>query len=209
MRVLEPRQFSTQLIPAIAALIHSVGQNAAALDTFAVVAGPGSFTGLRVGLSAIKAMAEATGKPLVAISQLAIMASKAAAEAPALTRGLIHCAMDAGRGELYHGVYADAGRTCIAESLDTRAAFELAAGSAPGIVAAFEQSVLNILRPIDNLVLHEIPSIIVEDALPLAVYGWRTGQFSDVAALDANYLRRVTPSPIAPHAVAPAPDGCP
>ena len=75
---LHPRQFSAELIPAIAELLRAKERRLADVDAFAVVAGPGSFTGLRVGLSAVKAMAEVTGKPILTLSRLAILASMAA-----------------------------------------------------------------------------------------------------------------------------------
>ena len=75
---LHPRLFSAELIPAIAALLRSHHRKLADLDAFAVVSGPGSFTGLRVGLSAVKAMAEVSGKPILTVSQLAVMAAMAA-----------------------------------------------------------------------------------------------------------------------------------
>ena len=90
-----------------------------------MVAGPGSFTGLRVGLSAVKAMAEVTGKPILTLSRLAILASMAA-RLPSSERGVgaVHVVLDAGRGEFYLGVYRDAGKTRVAESFETLAALE-------------------------------------------------------------------------------------
>ncbi|MGH9615395.1 MAG: tRNA (adenosine(37)-N6)-threonylcarbamoyltransferase complex dimerization subunit type 1 TsaB, partial [Acidobacteriaceae bacterium] len=54
---LHPREFSAELIPAIAGLLRANDRQLAEVDAFAVVSGPGSFTGLRVGLSAVKAIA--------------------------------------------------------------------------------------------------------------------------------------------------------
>src|SRR5208282_6903473 len=62
--------FSAQLVPEIAALLRKHGYGKRDLGAFAVASGPGSFTGLRVGLAAIKALAEALRKPIVAISLL-------------------------------------------------------------------------------------------------------------------------------------------
>src|SRR5579864_997124 len=60
--------FSAQLVPQIAALLakHALTKND--IGGFVVVSGPGSFTGLRVGLAAIKALAEILGKPIAAVS---------------------------------------------------------------------------------------------------------------------------------------------
>ncbi|MGD0791704.1 MAG: tRNA (adenosine(37)-N6)-threonylcarbamoyltransferase complex dimerization subunit type 1 TsaB [Terriglobales bacterium] len=91
--------FSAQLVPQIAALLEKHGYSKSDLGAFAVASGPGSFTGLRVGLAAIKALAEALRKPIVAISLLEAAACSGAA------RGRVLAALDAGRGDVYVGDY--------------------------------------------------------------------------------------------------------
>src|ERR1039458_8942239 len=66
--------FSAQLVPQIAALLKKRGCSMSNLRAFAVASGPGSFTGLRVGWAAIKALAEAPQKPIVPISLLEALA---------------------------------------------------------------------------------------------------------------------------------------
>src|SRR2546422_11682949 len=58
--------FSAQLVPQIAALLTKHNFDKQQIDAFAVASGPGSFTGLRVGLAAIKALAEVLAKPIAA-----------------------------------------------------------------------------------------------------------------------------------------------
>src|ERR1035441_7516031 len=91
--------FSAQLVPQIAALLAKHGYTKSDLAAFAVVSGPGSFTGLRVGLAAIKALAEALQKPIAAVSLLEAVAWSSP------TRGRILAALDAGRNEIYVGDY--------------------------------------------------------------------------------------------------------
>ena len=74
-------------------------------DVFAVSAGPGSFTGLRVGLTAAKGWAEVYRKPVVGVSALAAVAFQARAGCAVLVP-----ALDARRGQIYFGVY----RTLVA-----------------------------------------------------------------------------------------------
>ena len=95
--------FSAQLVPQIAALLENHGYRKSDLAAFAVVSGPGSFTGLRVGLAAIKALAEALQKPIAAISLLEAVAWSSTAHAIAPGRAL--AALDAGRGDVYVGDY--------------------------------------------------------------------------------------------------------
>jgi tRNA threonylcarbamoyladenosine biosynthesis protein TsaB len=95
--------FSAQLVPQIGALLEKHGYRKGDLGAFAVVSGPGSFTGLRVGLAAIKALAEALQKPIAAISLLEAVAWTSTAHGAA--RGRILAALDAGRGDVYVGDY--------------------------------------------------------------------------------------------------------
>jgi tRNA threonylcarbamoyladenosine biosynthesis protein TsaB len=91
--------FSAQLVPEMAALLRKHGYTKSDLGAFAVVSGPGSFTGLRVGLAAIKALAEGLQKPIVAISLLEAIARSGA------ERGRVLAVLDAGRGDFYVGDY--------------------------------------------------------------------------------------------------------
>jgi tRNA threonylcarbamoyladenosine biosynthesis protein TsaB len=95
--------FSAQLVPQIALLLEKHGYRKTDLGAFAVVSGPGSFTGLRVGLAAIKALAEALQKPIAAISLLDAVAWSGTAHGTA--HGRILAALDAGRGDVYVGDY--------------------------------------------------------------------------------------------------------
>jgi tRNA threonylcarbamoyladenosine biosynthesis protein TsaB len=91
--------FSAQLIPTLAALLKKHGYGVKELGGFAAASGPGSFTGLRVGLSAIKGLAETLHKPIATVSVLEALASLADRD------GKIAAAMDAGRKEVFLGVY--------------------------------------------------------------------------------------------------------
>jgi len=91
--------FSAQLVPQTAALLEKYGYGKGDIAGFAVVSGPGSFTGLRVGLAAIKALAEILRKPIAAVSLLEAAARSGAGQ------GRVFSVLDAGRGELYVGDY--------------------------------------------------------------------------------------------------------
>jgi tRNA threonylcarbamoyladenosine biosynthesis protein TsaB len=94
--------FSAQLVPQIATLLERHGHRKSDLAAFAVANGPGSFTGLRVGLAAIKALAEVLQKPIAAVSLLEAIAWSNPRNT-ASSRVL--AVLDAGRGDVYVGDY--------------------------------------------------------------------------------------------------------
>lgn len=192
---LATREFSRELLPAIADVLAANQQKLSALDAIAVIAGPGSFTGLRIGLSAVKAIAEATGKPILALSRLAVLASMA--KVPPDTS--VHAVLDAGRGELYRGTYRNGGRQCLGESLETLDALRTGVQQNPGPVIVCEPAVEDALRADSGLALVRT-ELKAHAALPLACAAWLAKNFTGVAELDANYLRRLAPTTVAANA---------
>ena len=88
----------------VAALGHS-GLGLADVDVFAVAIGPGSFTGLRIGIAAIQGCAFATGRPVVGVSALEAMASAAAAAHGLAAGSRLGVWMDAQRQEVFSALY--------------------------------------------------------------------------------------------------------
>ena len=96
---------SARLLGAVDRLLRSEGLAVADIDAFAVAAGPGSFTGIRIGLSTVKALAFASGKPVVPVSSLRALALKLA-----LTGAELACpVLDAKKGEVYAALFENAG----------------------------------------------------------------------------------------------------
>ena len=85
---------SAEIVGAVERVLQQAGLRLAELDGVGVVSGPGSFTGVRVGLAAAKGLCEAAGVRMIAVSRLVVLG-----EAVGLGDGLV--ALDAGRGELY------------------------------------------------------------------------------------------------------------
>jgi tRNA threonylcarbamoyladenosine biosynthesis protein TsaB len=77
---LDGGNFSAQLVPQIAALLAKHNFALRDIAGFAVAVGPGSFTGLRVGLAAVKGLAEALAKPIAAVSRLEAVARSSGRE---------------------------------------------------------------------------------------------------------------------------------
>ena len=93
------RMYSAQLIPELQKALARQNLKKADIDAYAVASGPGSFTGLRVGLSTVKALSEVQGKPIAAVSVL-----EAAARMTAVP-GHVLVTLDAGRKQLFVGDY--------------------------------------------------------------------------------------------------------
>lgn len=91
---------SRTLMPIVECLLKNTDMTVRDMDAVAVSAGPGSFTGVRIGVSAAKGLAFAAGIPTVAVSTLAALARNAA-----LLDGLVVCAMDARRQQVYNALF--------------------------------------------------------------------------------------------------------
>jgi tRNA threonylcarbamoyladenosine biosynthesis protein TsaB len=183
---LPARAASERLLGAIKELAVACCAPLQSLDAVVVVHGPGSFTGVRVGLSAAKGLCEALNLPLIAISRLAVLAGRV--ECAPGTR--VNALLDAGRGEFYSGVYRDG--VCYREALLTRDEILATAAaihpSEPAPVAvACEPAVADALAV---LAPRFVAQLRAEDALPLALRRIEQREFDDSATLDANYLRR-------------------
>jgi tRNA threonylcarbamoyladenosine biosynthesis protein TsaB len=176
--MLPGRSSSERLVPAVKRLMEASGWTLRELAAIVVVHGPGSFTGVRVGLSAAKGLSEASGVPLVAVSRLALLAASAG-EGDAT----VFAVLDAGRGEFYLGEYV--GRRCVREVL--LSGEDLAGAIAGGVVVVCEVKVKEALGAVHPKLVDEP---LAEDALPFAVERIAAGEFDDAALVDANYLRR-------------------
>ena len=91
---------SRTLMPIVEHILKNTDLRMADMDVIAVSAGPGSFTGIRIGVSAAKGLAFAVDKPAVGVSTLAAMARNVA-----FADGLIVCAMDARRNQVYNALF--------------------------------------------------------------------------------------------------------
>jgi len=181
--LLEGGAFSAQLIPQISALLAKQSLSKHQIDGFAVVSGPGSFTGLRMGLAAIKASAEILQKPIAAVSLLEVVARAAG------TRGRMIAALDAGRGDVYAGAYEfGADQPCDPlEELLTIA--ELRAKVAGRAVITSDQTLADRLEA-DGLKVTLIPQPQADAVAGLGFQKIRNGEVVSPEALDATYIRR-------------------
>jgi tRNA threonylcarbamoyladenosine biosynthesis protein TsaB len=96
---------SRRLLPAVEFLLANVGLAPGGVEGYAVALGPGSFTGLRVGLSTVQGLALAGGRPCLGVSSLDVLAARIRGAAPVLAAWV-----DAYRGEVFGGLYDAEGR---------------------------------------------------------------------------------------------------
>jgi tRNA threonylcarbamoyladenosine biosynthesis protein TsaB len=180
------RTYSARLIPEIAALLQKQQATMSDIEAIVVVSGPGSFTGIRVGLSTAKGLSDGAGIPLIAVSRLALLANAS---------GLPHvlAAVDAGRGDYYVGEYRNGsslGETLMTAEQTLTAARQPGAGvlvcdeSRAGEASASACSALAICGPI------YVQPPDAAEALRFAMSRFHARDFDDPETLDANYLRR-------------------
>lgn len=177
-KVLEGRTYSATLVSTLEELLLTQRIQLADLGCLVVVNGPGSFTGVRVGLGAAKGLAEGAGLPVVAVSRLVVLAQKA---------GVPLAALDAHRHEVFLRL---AGGDQQARELLAGAA-DLAQIVPCSPVAVCDDAAAALLEhvwPAAPLVRVAAPT--AADALAHAAPDIVARNFADVALLDGHYLRR-------------------
>lgn len=99
-----PMKHASFLQPAVEKLLRDFSFSLSAVDAVAITAGPGSYTGLRVGMASAKGICYALDKPLILINTLEVMAVASIRESTA--ENVLHCPMiDARRMEVFAGLY--------------------------------------------------------------------------------------------------------
>jgi tRNA threonylcarbamoyladenosine biosynthesis protein TsaB len=172
-----PEGFSQILFPQIEALLHRHDWPLASIDVFASSAGPGSFTGVRVGLTAVKGLADATGRGAFAVSNLRALADYGTTNA----RGVI---LDARRGEIYAAVYDAQLRTISSEVVVAFPAWLASVAVQPEEIISTDFSAFRANFPL------QIP-IVEQRTLAAAIARIAEREPAlDPALLDANYVRR-------------------
>jgi tRNA threonylcarbamoyladenosine biosynthesis protein TsaB len=167
--------FSAELIPQISDLLRRHQLSPQQLQGLVAVTGPGSFTGLRVGLTAVKGLAEVLGIPIATVTSLELLLEASGNEEVTMA------VLDAGRGEVYAAVRNRSGEEMLL-SLEEALAFakshDLQVLTAePNVTAKFDQAKLVTYRS-------------TEVAARVGYAKLLEGETVDVLALDANYIRR-------------------
>jgi tRNA threonylcarbamoyladenosine biosynthesis protein TsaB len=178
--------FSAQLVPTLADLLQKHGFKVSDLDGFVPVSGPGSFTGLRVGLSAVKGLAEVLNKPIAPVSLLEALVTLSPEQ------GRIAAALDAGREQVFLGLYllGNGQAKELSEQLLTRDEFleELRGSQALRLITS-DHSVAGIAAG-SGVNVQQVERPGSEIAARIGLRKLLAGDTVSVDDLDANYIRR-------------------
>jgi len=187
--------YSSRLFRHLEFLLRELRIELPQFDLYAVAAGPGSFTGLRVGLTAVKGWAEVHGKPIAAVSGLQAVASQAHATEPLLVP-----VIDARRGQIYGGMYERRGgrlerrgdevvmtleeflALLPAEAAGARLAFVT---PTPELIAAAVARSEFFRCPVET-----VSAVLAPIIGRLGLAQAERGELVDSLALDAHYIRR-------------------
>jgi len=189
--------YSSRLFRHLEFLLRELSLEMKQMELYAVVAGPGSFTGLRVGLTAVKGWAEVHGKPIAAISGLEAVAAQVAGHAE-----WIAPVMDARRGQIYGGLYRrragapalerqgdevvmTAGEFLAELAVRTGGALPLFATPTPAVLGEALSA-----SPLRGARVEQVSAVL---APVVGRLGWQRaqrGEVVDALALDAHYIRR-------------------
>jgi tRNA threonylcarbamoyl adenosine modification protein YeaZ/ribosomal-protein-alanine acetyltransferase len=188
--------YSSWLLPGVKRVLSAEGLELVAIDVFAVAAGPGSFTGVRVGLTTVKAWAEIYARPIAAVSRLLALAEESTGNSP-----YVGAFFDARRSQVFAALYRREGHLhrieeemvispeqfldwCLAQagvdSIDWISPQPACLTQLPGWAARQTRS--EAVQEFNGPLAPRIGRI----SLRLA----EQGQLTDALRLDANYIRR-------------------
>ena len=189
--------YSTWLLPAVRECLDGSGLKMVDVDAYAAAAGPGSFTGVRVALTTVKAWSEVYGRKIIAVSRLEALAAEAA-----WGTTWVAAFVNAQRGQVFGAVYRRNGKSLvrlgdemvIVPGKFVEAAAEFAGSERISWVSTDAECIL--LEPewkardtrAESLVC--VSSIRAPMIGRLGLAAIAEGRFTDALALDANYVRR-------------------
>jgi tRNA threonylcarbamoyladenosine biosynthesis protein TsaB len=190
--------FSSWLLPAVRRLLSEDKLSLADLGAYAVCSGPGSFTGLRVGLTTVKAWAEIFRKPIVAVSRLEALArfeSLLASSGPAYVASYLDARRKQVFAALFDGQGASAEPETVVDLENFVAKVDGNCGASPVLWRTPDPHLLEVLpqwasRQSKGDTLEPVQAPFAVQLGAFAYQKFLSGQTADAVSLDANYVRR-------------------
>jgi tRNA threonylcarbamoyladenosine biosynthesis protein TsaB len=201
--------YSSSLFRDVENLLREAALELPAMDLYAVASGPGSFTGVRVGLAAVKGWAEVCGKPIAAVGALEAVAVQAP-ELAGLTRpssdqspapvALIAAVTDANRGQFFAGLYESAqdglrrrGEDVVMSPEDSLAYLVAQAGDREMIFCTTVPELVAIAvaaSPLRGARIATASPVLAPFVGRLGYQRALRGELCDALSLEAHYVRR-------------------
>ncbi|MFQ1741522.1 tRNA (adenosine(37)-N6)-threonylcarbamoyltransferase complex dimerization subunit type 1 TsaB [Aeromonas sp. 600774] len=188
-----PRDHTRKILPMVQAVLEDAGISLSDLDAIAFGRGPGSFTGVRIGISVAQGLAFGAGVPLIGISTLAAMAQGAYRLDDAQQ---VLTAIDARMNEVYFGRYEliDGRMQLVGDEVvsEPAALVEVRgklAGPVTCVGTGFETYGETLSGLADELAVSQVRFPAAEDMLPLARAAWLAGEAVPVEQATPVYLR--------------------
>lgn len=190
-------EYSSWLLPAVDRVLIGAGLKMAEVDAYAVATGPGSFTGVRAGLTTVKAWNEVYGKSIAGVSRLEALAVQSSPAAP-----YVAAFLDAQRGQLFGAVYRRNGvelerlgeEMVIAPGKFVEMVTEQANGGSISWVSTDADCVLREeawkARGMRGEVIESVFSVLAPSIGLVGLAQLAAGRSTDALRLDANYVRR-------------------
>jgi tRNA threonylcarbamoyladenosine biosynthesis protein TsaB len=197
--------YSDRLIPDVHDLLEKASISLTQIDLFAAASGPGSFTGLRVGLTAVKAWAEVFGKAVAGVSGLHAIAAQVRPLGTERDSGLVAPVLDARRGQIFGGLYKRQGAASEGNRLELLGEevvaspeefIAMVSAHAAGICPVFASPTPNVIAAslacstLRRAQLAEVSGVLAPVVGRLAHLRALRGEVVDALRLDANYVRR-------------------
>jgi tRNA threonylcarbamoyladenosine biosynthesis protein TsaB len=189
--------YSAWLLPAVEQALVEAGARMELVALLSVATGPGSFTGLRVGLTSVKAWAEVYKKPIVGVSRLEAMARSAGSRT-----GFVASCYDAQRGQMFGGLYRNSsdgvgrfGDEVVVSPEEFVKLVDREAGSESVTWISLDPEMIRGVETLQKRIATGDRVIVGSSELAatigtLAEERATKGDFGDPVALDANYVRR-------------------
>ncbi|MCF5849814.1 MULTISPECIES: tRNA (adenosine(37)-N6)-threonylcarbamoyltransferase complex dimerization subunit type 1 TsaB [Aeromonas] len=188
-----PRDHTRKILPMVQAVLADAGISLSDLDAIAFGRGPGSFTGVRIGISVAQGLAFGAGVPLIGISTLAAMAQGAYRLDGAEQ---VLTAIDARMNEVYFGRYEliDGRMQLVGDEVVSEPAALVdvrgkLAGPVTCVGTGFETYGETLSGLADELAVSQVRFPAAEDMLPLARAAWLAGEAVPVEQATPVYLR--------------------